>query len=246
VSLGTGAVASATFSVGTHTPKKDRFWERLKGSFLEHLDGEAQWNSFLSCTPVEFRPRYQRLNIYYPGSEPALNDVAAIDRLKSQARDCLASNSNLVMAKDLMLASMFYFELESISQLEGGGYRCFGIISCRITLSIVGRKKLWERLREKNAVFMHKNRAIPCVTTIPEGIPPFRCGIVLVLKSVTDSVNISIRNFTTRTTVISGMPTTLNELIEAQGLHAAFGSIEKVRIERELPEVPLKRKRHDI
>ncbi|KAF2680658.1 FabD/lysophospholipase-like protein [Lentithecium fluviatile CBS 122367] len=246
VSLGTGALSSAKYQVGPHSPRMDRFLPRLASNLKHQLDAEQQWMWFYNCIPLELRHRYHRLNAYYPGSEPALNDVAAIDQLKRQAKDSLVANPHLALAKDYMLASIFYFEIEEVSRLEGGGYHCAGHVFCRLPLDIVGRKALYESLEENRASFVVNKRSKPCVNFMPEGIPPYRCLVELVTKGMEDKIQISFRSVTTQASLISGMPATLSNLVRAQGLDAPFGRVDKVEDERPLPIVPSKRGHHEI
>ncbi|CAI6338123.1 unnamed protein product [Periconia digitata] len=246
LSLGTGASSTSKFQVGPHSPKKDRFIGRILQSMSRTLDGEVQWDLFISCVPTELRERYYRLNVYYPGSQPKLHEAAAIDQLKRQASDALIANLQLSLAKDAMIASSFYFEIDEFSRLERGAYRCQGTIFCRLPLKIAGRKALYKTLEESSTVFLVDGQQIPWNTKMNHSLSPFLCPVNFVVSSLQDWFEISIRHITTKETRISGMPARVMDLILLQGLNAPFGSIETVEIERPLPATPLKRRLNQL
>ena len=89
---------------------------------MRQLDGEEQWKTFIRCVSSEIRPRCHRLNISFLGIEPALDDVAVIEHLKEEVSKLVESSPQTLTVKDTIIASLFYFELDSLSFLEGGAY----------------------------------------------------------------------------------------------------------------------------
>ncbi|KAF2259651.1 FabD/lysophospholipase-like protein [Lojkania enalia] len=246
LSLGTGTSLSPTYKFGPHSPVRDRFLKRLMGNYMGHLDGEKQWKTFIKCIPADLRNRYYRFNIYFPGPEPALDDVLAIQQLKRQADQCISSDIQARLVKDSLIASMFYFELISFHQLQGGAIQCTGTILCRIRLDYGGRKKLYHLLARSCASFIISGRSIDCFEVIPKGMPAFRRSVDFVAKGLNDPIYILLEGITSRPTLISGMPRPVHQLIEAQGLQTPFGCIDHREVEKPLPRAQSKRKLHEI
>jgi hypothetical protein len=241
LSLGTGTAASVKYKVGPHSPVKDRFPKRLFGWAAGNLCGQKQWEIFFECVPPHLRGRYHRLNLFFRGSEPRLDEVSAIERLKRQAQESVFANPEVTLAKDSMIASIFYFELDSCVKREDNRYSCSGAIRCRLPLDYAARKKLYQLLVTSSAFFLLSGRPVLSLGSIPKGIPSFRCRVDFVIR-MDEEVSISIRGVTSRPTFISGMPRRLHYLLEAQGLYAPFGCIDHREPEKPLPETPSKRK----
>lgn len=246
ISLGTGTASSMDYEEGLLSPVRDRFPKRLFGNFNHLLDGQRQWRTFIRCVPPELRHRYHRLNVLFPRTEPALDEVVAIERLKHLTAHSITTSAQALVVKDHMIASIFYFELESYSRSEGDAYSCSGVILCRLPLDVSGRKKLYEMLSESSASFLVSGRPIPCVQSIPKGMPVFRRRIEFMAKKLDDEVDIAIEGVTQNARYISGMPRPLHQLVEALNLQAPFGCIDHREIEKPLPHGPLKRKLHQI
>ncbi|KAF2727575.1 FabD/lysophospholipase-like protein [Polyplosphaeria fusca] len=243
ISLGTGTTSLARYRIGPHSPVKDRFLKRLVGSFMGHLDSEKQWRTFYSCISDEARGRYHRLNISFPGPEPALDEVSAMKRLKRQASDFMSSDPQSALARDAIAASIFYIELDRLSRVEKGMYACSGTIRCRLPLDYSGRKALYKHLLEQRACFWVAGRSIPCAETVPKGLPAFRRQVSFVMQSLEHHVEVSITGITTKATPISGLPRPLQQIIAVQGLISPFGCADNRAIEKPLPSINVSRKR---
>jgi hypothetical protein len=246
ISLGTGTSFTSKYELGPHSPKRDRWFKRLGGNYMCHLDSQEQWNTFIRCVPAKLRPRFHRLNVSLPSPEPALDDVTAINQLKCAASKYIESESTVQVAKNTMFASLFYLEVDNFRKMKNGMYRCSATIHCRLPLGFNERKKFYQTLLRKHALFLVNGQSIPCVQSLPSGFPIFRRGIDLLLKSMTDRIQVSITGITSEPTVISGMPTQLGRLAKAQNLLMPFGCIDNRRVEKQLPDVPQKRKAREI
>lgn len=244
VSLGTGTGPNVKQKMGPHSPVKDRSLKRLFGTLMGHIDSEEQWKMFFHCLPLRVRHRYHRLNIYFPGPEPGLDEVRAIESLKQQASQSIASNYQADLIISSIVSSIFYFELESWFAYDQG-YMCSGVICCRLPLEYTMRERLYHTLVEKKAFFLVMGRPVPCVENIPKGIPAFRRSIKFGTASREKSISISLAGLPSRTTAISGMPTSLERMIEAQCLEAPFGRVDYSMVEKALPK-PGKRKFNEI
>jgi hypothetical protein len=234
ISLGTGTSLCNKYEVGPHSPKKDRFFKRLFGNHMSHLDGEEQWKTFYRCVPADLRNRYHRLNVSLPGKEPALDDVAAMESMKDAASQFVRSAPQITAVKNTIIASIFYFEIDEVTQINNGSHRCHGTVFCRLPLD--------ERLLQKKAFFVARGQTVPCNPSTPKGIPAFRRSLDFVVKNMDERFQILVTGITSEPTCISGMPTNLDNLLKLQGLEMPFGCIDNRPTEKQLPMVPLKRK----
>lgn len=242
ISLGTGTTAPSTYQLGPHSPKLDRFFKRLRSSFEHQLNNEEQWNTFIRCVPAKLRSRCLRLNVPLPGGEPALDDVTAITHLKLAASKSVETDATITKVKNSLFASLFYLEVDNYSRMIDATYKASVTIYCRLPLGFAERKRFYHTLLRKHAMFVINGRAHPCVSSLPSGFPMYRCSFDLRLKSKTDDINVRLSGITSEPTLISGMPTRLDWLIEAQSLESPFGTIEGCFSEKALPDTPLKRK----
>lgn len=245
MSLGTGVAISSKYRIGPHFPKRERFFPRLISHFMDSLDGEKQWKRFIQPIPKPLRSRYHRLNVQLDGSEPALDDVASMGSLKQQTDASIAKNPP-ILARDTMIACIFYLEVDCITQLEGGSYQCQGTIYCRLPLTAHGRKKLCHALLEKHALFRLGRQTFACVQSQPKGDPIFRRSVSFIVGSMEEKLEIFVDSITEKPTPISGMPVDLRTLVNVQCLDIPFGSIDDRSKEKGLPNLPLKRKAPDI
>ncbi|KAF5845605.1 hypothetical protein GGP41_009361 [Bipolaris sorokiniana] len=246
ISLGTGTSSTEKHQVGPHSPKRDRFMRRLLGNFMRQMDGEEQWKTFVRCVSSEIRPRCHRLNLSFPGTEPALDDIAVIQDLKQEVSKLVEINPHIGKINDTMIASVFYFEVDSLTPLEGGSYQCCGTIFCRLTLDSLARRNLYKTLLESYSFFIIGGQSFPCAQSVPRGAPIYRKSASLIVKSLEDKLSIAITGITSEPTMISGMPTRLSSMIKAQGLYVPFGCIDNRDVCKEVPSLPLKRKVDDI
>jgi hypothetical protein len=247
ISLGTGTSSISEYKIGPHSPVKSGFIQRIFDHYKGMFDGESQWEFYLRNIPIQSRSRYHRLNAYFTGPEPDLDDTSAIQSLKSLANAFITSNPKATLVRDTMIASSFYFELDTFHQLRGGSYQCSGTIFCRLPLlDYHGRKRLYHSLKQKSASFRVMDRPIACVEDIPRGMPAFRRPVTFRVKSMNEQIHITMTDITSQATPISGFPQCLSQLISAQNLLQPFGAIDHKVIERPLPCLPLKRKLEDM
>lgn len=66
------------------------------------------------------------MNVRVPRPEPSLDDVSKMEQLKAYALVEIEIPSTLDTAVDLMLASLFYFELDCVPSYSKNGWSCSG------------------------------------------------------------------------------------------------------------------------
>jgi hypothetical protein len=181
------------------------------------------------------------LNVPLSGPEPALDNVAAIARLKKEASISIESDACVSIAKDIMIALLFYLEVDDLCKTENSMHHCSATIYCRLLLNFIEQKRFYQTLQKKHAFFVINSHALPCVQSLPSRFPMFCRTIDLFLKDMTDKIQIFISGVTSKPTLISGMPTQLRRLVTAQDLSMPFGCIDNQHVEKKLPGTPRKR-----
>jgi hypothetical protein len=128
LSLGTGTSSVTTTS---NSITKSQFYVRIFKSFMRNLDGEDAWKQFCNSVSPQMRTRFHRLNVELTGPEPSLNDALIILELKSNVLRTIKEDKSVITGVvDAMLASMFYFEVDTLPVLEQNGYNCHRYIFC--------------------------------------------------------------------------------------------------------------------
>ena len=209
---------------------------------MRSLHGEAAWVRFFNSLPPASRPRYHRLNIQLTGPEPALDDATKIPQLKATVTSTIETDKEAIRAiSDAMIASMFYFELDGLPDINSTGYECSGFIFCRLDLPAAGRRYLYDRLAETSSWFLIQGDPVPCVQHVSKSLPPFRRRVTFRVESLEESIAFSIRGITSTPKLLSGFPTSLVKLIADQQLYCPFGTIDHACSEKPLPTIPQKR-----
>jgi hypothetical protein len=98
------------------------------------------------------RPRYYQLNVQFTRPEPSLDDALQIPNLKAIALQKIEDDkATITLVVDAMLASMFYFELDALPNLNRGSYLCLGYIYYRLNLLIKGLRYLYDQLLQTSS-----------------------------------------------------------------------------------------------
>jgi hypothetical protein len=239
LSLGTG---TSSVTAGSNSGSISRFYVRLYKSFMRNLDGEDAWKRFLNSVAPTARHRYHRLNIQFPGPEPSLDDAQQIPELKASVSTAVQERNELIVTiVDYMIASMFYFELDSLPVPREGGYMCSGYIFCRLDIPKHSLRRLYDRMIETSSWFLIQGIPIRCVEGVPESLPPFKRRVTFRVDSLTEMIAFSIRGITSCPKMLSGFPTSISDLIANQNLDSPFGTVDHFVVEKPLPTIPLKR-----
>lgn len=244
LSVGTGKTDSVltAFDAGPHSPVKDRFISRLFQTFMESLDGEKIWQDLINSLPESNHAKFHRLNLPIRGGEPLLDDVTAMQDLKCQTTTFLQSPNVTTDILDSLFASIFYFEFDGMPCWQGSLYTCTGNVFCRLRLPLKGRKALQEMLVRTSSYFLVLGEPVRCVERTVANPPLFKKQVKFTLKTLEDTVGITLRGATSRPRTISGLSKKAEDIIRMQMLDAPFGRHDHVSAEKELPQLPKKRK----
>ncbi|KAK6436023.1 hypothetical protein LTR95_007787 [Oleoguttula sp. CCFEE 5521] len=164
LSIGTGVSPASTVAYGTgpYSPVKDRFVARVFRTFMKSMDGERVWREIYNSLAERDKDRYHRLNLPLEGKEPDLDDVESMMDLKRQSIQWLAPETRLAAPLDSIIASMFYFEVDSFDLQPDGLFRCLGNVYCRLRLNRSGREYLFTLLKSSSSYFCVNGQLTPC------------------------------------------------------------------------------------
>lgn len=160
VSLGTGTEKD---SLSLCAPSfrnvfQDGFLQRLRRFFVSSLQGQRAWTELWNNLDDRSREDYFRLNIFFPGEEPAMDDINRMNEL----RECvyLQPNSEYDPQRTTfaLLVSTFFFELNGIPVYQTGRYYCSGIIRCRLKGSVICQAL--NRIHQATLTFMTDNEIL--------------------------------------------------------------------------------------
>lgn len=248
LSIGTGTSFNDHAVFEPRSPVYDRTLRRLFRSFMRSTDGEKAWRDFINTISEGQKHRYHRLNISLGDLDPDIDDVSVMKRLRDTAEESVKSSAELQCVHQAMFASMFYFELVDVPIFDGESYVCAGVIFCRMNMPKEGKKAFYEDLLKSSYYFLLDGRPLPCVETIPRGVPLYRKRVEFRASTMDHIVSITLaaKGRDTPSHYISGLPRKLEDLVSCQWLNAPFGRINHHSFGRRLPPLPVKRKRGDL
>lgn len=133
------------------------FIRRIYTAFNDSLNGEIIWREYFSQLDWNSRKVYHRLNIDLD-RDVKLDAISEIEPLEQLANKAFEHNSLLRLtikrAADSILASLFFFDLESIRKLPDGTYQVLGFIGCRLHRAGGHQQALRRQMKLRNAYFL--------------------------------------------------------------------------------------------
>ncbi|KAI9767636.1 MAG: hypothetical protein M1840_005507 [Geoglossum simile] len=220
VSLGTGAPRLKNNGPSMSGPRniwKDGAFPRLCRMYWEKIRDRKVRQIF------QTHPRYHRLDIEFDGPEPRLDDTNSMPDLKSKAQADRSLSKVIDNIARCVIASLFYFELDSIPERSNGEYIGSGCILCSLQYNNPAFRVLLDRLSSNNARFYLNDCPIPGI--VGDSSSFSRDGNFckrLELKVINKFI-ISLKQDESEPCNISGSPFSIDKLALAQGLNASFG-----------------------
>ena len=167
-------------------------------------------------------PKYHRLNLEFEGVEPRLDDTKSIPYLKTKAQEDRSLSKVIDNIAQIMIASLFYFELDTIPERVDGKYISTGHIFCSVRYNNAAFHSLFNRLSNTSAYFLFNGDPLPVASDSScfsrEG--NFRKCVEL---NTENTFTIILKQTGSNPCDISGSPFSIQRLIKAQGLDATFG-----------------------
>ncbi|KAK1754174.1 patatin-like phospholipase-like protein [Echria macrotheca] len=206
VSLGTGepkpshdspkAVSRNVWKNGAFPRLCRLFWEKMRDKKVREA--------------FQSHPRYHRLNVQFEGDEPRLDDVQSIPDVKLKVQDDPSVCETIDNIARCMIASLFYFELDSRPQRLGGkpSEPAFGVLFNRLSTS----GQFWI-----NGAPVADIQDDSCF----DNQGNFRIKVEI---NTDDRFTVTLKQDSSEPCNISGSPFSVRKLILLQGLCAVFGS----------------------
>ncbi|KAF2113714.1 hypothetical protein BDV96DRAFT_601192 [Lophiotrema nucula] len=216
ISLGTGEPAQTGYDAST---------EDRRGVLMENMRGRAirRVSRALINAGQKF-PRYHRLSIAFGSTEPRLDDVDSIPELIARVRADKSLGESIDNVAHCLIASLFYFELDSLPEWRDGGHVLNGRILCCIRPGDAEFDELLMRLTGQAAKFHVNDGQLSGVVTFGERVQ----------IQVSEEFTISMKLKDGKAYSISGSPFTVKSLVQAQGLDAHFGRADHRKRKRSI------------
>ncbi|KAF4451419.1 putative patatin-like phospholipase [Fusarium austroafricanum] len=189
-------------------------------------------------------PRYHRLNVQFDGDEPRLDDVHSIPELKCKAEQDQSISREIDNVARCFVASLFYFELDSLPRQIGGRYRGTGHILCSIRQNDPAFPVLFSRLSQSSARFWIDGW--PEVGNADDNFDSdgnFRKRVEL---NTNGRFTVTLQENTSEQCNVSGSPFSVERLIRLQGFKAVFGQQDHKKRKSPRPLANSRRKQRRI
>ena len=208
-------------------PWKNKALPRLCRLFWEKMRDKKIRQAFQN------NPRYHRLDVEFDQAEPRLDDTKTMSELKSKVQVDTSLSGAIDSIARHMLASLFYFELESIPEKINGKFVAVGHIQCLERRRDPAFSLLLHRLLDCSATFYLDGCPIPGNfgdSSFLDADGNFRKRVEL---NVSDKFTVCLKQGRSEPCNISGSPYSLQKLILAQGLAAHLGTANHRKRKRE-------------
>lgn len=176
--------------------------------------------------------------------EPRLDDTSKMQELKSKVREDLSTSKTIEDLVDCLIASLFYFELESTPKEVDDHHMVTGYILCFLPSNDPGLRPLLDKLAASSATFLIGNSPLPGIigdrsSTGKDG--NFQKRVECKAKN---KLSISLKQGNSHAKSISGSPFTFERLVSAQNLDAPFGRVDhgKRKLSSDAKTSPRKRR----
>ena len=234
MSLGTGYHRQQTNSPSTSCPRgilRDGSIPRLYRALLSSLSGRKLWQEFRNRRRADARGRHFHFDMDFDGQEPDLDNTSKMQDLQAHARAEFSESKELHNLARRVVASRFYFELESRPRYEKGQISGAGHISCRLRSDDPALEVLLDQLSENSARFLLGDRVLPDV--IKPGVIDdrsfvhrsgnFRKRLEFNVSDRQHKILIALKEGSSIPNGISGSPFSVDSFIAVQGMDAPFG-----------------------
>ncbi|CAK7237038.1 hypothetical protein SBRCBS47491_009841 [Sporothrix bragantina] len=217
VSLGTGEPKPSPYpaSAAPRSVWRNGAFPRLCRLFWEKMRDRKVRQAF------QAHPRYHRLDVQFDGDEPRLDDAASMSEIMAVAQNDATCSDAIDDVARSIVASLFYFELDSIPRRENGRHRCSGRILCAIQPSEPAFAVLVRRLASSAAQFWVDGSV---VAELDEACIGSSGGFQKRIEfDACERFAIALKQDPAGPCHISGSPFTVRKLLHQQGLLAVFG-----------------------
>jgi hypothetical protein len=227
VSLGTGEPGPSNYDVSTddcRSIRRNGMLRRFSDLLLEKTRDKTVRRAYKTAGLAgKTLHRIHRLSVDFHGAEPRLDDTSSIPELISKVQTDPSLSPKIDAVARCMVASLFYFELDSLPQQCDGKYVLTGHILCSVRHSDPALKALLSKLASGCSRFLVNNCPIPGSATDPSFLGKDGNVRIRVNAETVDRLTISLELGDAEACNISGSPFSVPRLVTAQGLDAPFG-----------------------
>lgn len=190
------------------------------------LRGSVAWESQTSAIEAEsqLKDRCVRLNVEFDSTEPRLDDVQAMKNLKERAWSDPTISATIDSMAKRIIASLFYFELDSMPEHHYHAIQGTGKILCLRKAEDPALPLLVEKLVSLNARFAVNGRVQSgnlLSAALWDSAGNFRFPVSFLISDQNLAISLTWPDGTGYP--ISGGPFLVDKLVKAQRLDAYFG-----------------------
>ncbi|EKV15737.1 Patatin-like serine hydrolase, putative [Penicillium digitatum PHI26] len=227
ISLGTGS------ETGSQSPVVSKFrnvlldgWlPRVYRSVSSSFEGQNNWKEFLGIMDEKSQAQYFRFDLSIPSGLPRLDNTECMDRLSSLVRANISSDRTQRDAAISLLATSFFFCLDTKPKYFSGLLQCVGSIRCRAPARDVIQcldKISTPKEFYKDAI----NLGLQLTTDdICQYCDRYFRPVRFIVRDVKDTITLSLR-FGGEQHRLSAFPNKIQWFAEQQGLEWSFGSLD--------------------
>ncbi|OQU97158.1 hypothetical protein CLAIMM_03134 [Cladophialophora immunda] len=239
VSLGTGSPGPRVPT--SHSSRLRAIWRegflpRSYRAFMELINGQKIAQAFKNGRRAELDGRYFRFDVELD-REVDLDDTSGMRGLATKAREQFCRSEDVDVVARCLVATRFYFELESKPKKIKGKYCGSGHIFCCLPRNSPGLEMLLEQLSRRAARFIVNGHWTPGSVGDRSFIDhhgTFRKRVEFETK---DTLSVLLQEGPADPQHISGSPYAVPDLMDVQGLNNDFGTPDhRKRKEREETE----------
>lgn len=229
LSLGTGTQAEGRSPQVTNTGVLFRGYRYHK----YNIDAESAWHELLDELDPEERCDYLRLNIKFPGSEPAIDDVECMDELSTRVYSQPQGRQERKEVLSTLLITCLFFELDEYPSYTAGLFHCRGSIRCRLPGRALIRALLqnhsselqYFKDSEKPGFPVHENLGFSVrEEDICQDCYRYIRPVQFTVEAMTDMISLSVRWGNNESRRLSGFPQSMAKVVDDQQLCCPFGS----------------------
>lgn len=226
ISLGTGS--AATDSSQTVSRFRNIFVDgwvpRIYRSFSSSFEGQCGWREILGLLDDKSRDDYFRFDLSVPSGLPSMDNTDCMDQLSKLVHSNPSGQQKHLEAIASLLATSFFFQLDSRPQYYSGFLQCIGTIRCRAPAQYAIN---WIDGFDSSRKDFYKDNMNLGLHLTPDDIC-YSCNrycrrVRFIVRDLNENIGISIQ-FGGKQRHLSGFPNNMQWFIEQQGIDGNFGS----------------------
>ncbi|KAK4141483.1 uncharacterized protein C8A04DRAFT_14074 [Dichotomopilus funicola] len=196
----------------------------LFATLISTMNGEESWQKFHDNHKGHIQERACRLNVKIPGpEEPSFDDITTIDKMEAEARQYKfvgsvpntltspilgpAPSCMIQCAADRLRASLFFFELDNVTQHDRVSH-VEGHIFCRLRPGEKGFRELLEQ--SKHFVVHGRKEVVLIPPLVRDGTVPMQIKVQFQEQRLSKNIRIDVNFGGEYSVAISGFPVELS------------------------------------